>query len=72
MDAGPIIVQAAVPVLSQDTPDSLAARVLTAEHKAYPLAVRLIAEGRTRVEGMVVQIDPRPGDEAGLLMSPSA
>ena len=70
MDAGPIIVQAAVPVLSHDTPDTLAARVLRAEHKAYPLAVRLIAEGRTRVEGMVVQIDPRPGDETGLLMSP--
>ena len=70
MDAGPIIVQAAVPVLSDDTPDSLAARVLSAEHKAYPLAVRLIAEGRTRVNGMVVHIVPRAGDEAGLLMSP--
>lgn len=46
MDTGPIIVQASVPVEAGDTPDSLAARVLAEEHKAYPLAVRLIAEGR--------------------------
>lgn len=51
MDTGPIIVQAAVPVANDDTPDSLSARVLTQEHKAYPLAVRLIAEGRVRAEG---------------------
>jgi phosphoribosylglycinamide formyltransferase-1 len=51
MDTGPIIVQAAVPVADDDTPDSLSARVLEQEHKAYPLAVRLIAEGRVRVEG---------------------
>lgn len=51
MDTGPIIVQAAVPVADDDTPDSLAARVLTQEHIAYPLAVRLIAEDRVRVEG---------------------
>lgn len=51
MDTGPIIVQAAVPVADDDTPDSLAARVLTQEHRAYPLAVRLIAEGRVTVEG---------------------
>lgn len=51
MDTGPIIVQATVPVADDDTPDSLAARVLEQEHKAYPLAVRLIAEGQVRVEG---------------------
>ncbi|OYQ33388.1 phosphoribosylglycinamide formyltransferase [Niveispirillum lacus] len=51
MDTGPIIVQAAVPVGDDDTPDSLSARVLEQEHKAYPLAVRLIAEGRVTVEG---------------------
>jgi len=51
MDTGPIIVQAAVPVGDDDTPDNLSARVLEQEHKAYPLAVRLIAEGRVRVEG---------------------
>ena len=49
MDAGPIIVQAAVPVHDNDDEDSLAARVLAAEHRCYPLAVRLIAEGRVRI-----------------------
>lgn len=51
MDTGPIIVQAAVPVADDDTPDSLAARVLEQEHRAYPLAVRLIADGRVTVDG---------------------
>jgi phosphoribosylglycinamide formyltransferase-1 len=50
MDAGPIIMQAAVPVLPDDDEDSLAARVLTAEHQCYPTAIRLIAEGRVTVE----------------------
>jgi phosphoribosylglycinamide formyltransferase-1 len=49
MDAGPIIGQAAVPVLSSDTPETLAARVLSAEHKLYPHALRLVATGRTTV-----------------------
>ncbi len=49
MDDGPIIVQAAVPVLSGDNPESLAARVLTAEHRCYPLALRLVAEGRAKI-----------------------
>ena len=51
VDQGPIIVQAVVPVLAGDDEDTLATRVLTAEHKAYPLAVRLIAEGRVKIEG---------------------
>ena len=51
MDDGPIIIQAAVPVAEDDTPDTLAERVLAAEHRIYPAAVRLIAEGRARVEG---------------------
>ncbi len=51
VDDGPIIVQAAVPVLPGDTPDSLAARVLEAEHRIYPQAVRLIASGQARPEG---------------------
>ncbi|MDR3424078.1 MAG: phosphoribosylglycinamide formyltransferase [Alphaproteobacteria bacterium] len=49
MDHGPIIVQAAVPVLADDTEETLAARVLQAEHKAYPAALRLIAEGRVNI-----------------------
>jgi phosphoribosylglycinamide formyltransferase 1 len=46
MDSGPIIVQAEVPVLPGDTPDTLAARVLEAEHRIYPQALRQVAEGR--------------------------
>ncbi len=56
MDTGPIIVQAAVPVTDNDTLDSLAARVLEQEHRAYPSAVRLIAEGRVSVEGNRVTV----------------
>jgi phosphoribosylglycinamide formyltransferase-1 len=56
MDAGPIILQAAVPVHDGDDADSLAARILEAEHKSYPLAVRLIAEGRVSVVDGIVRI----------------
>ena len=49
MDEGPIIVQAVVPVLPDDDAHSLAARVLAVEHHCYPLALKLIAEGRTQV-----------------------
>ncbi|MGZ2379533.1 phosphoribosylglycinamide formyltransferase [Rhizobium brockwellii] len=51
MDEGPVIGQAAVPVLSGDTAESLAARVLTIEHQIYPQALRLFAEGRVTMEG---------------------
>ena len=57
VDSGPIIVQAAVPVLSDDTAESLAARVLREEHRCLPLAVRLIAEGRVSVVGERCVID---------------
>ena len=56
MDDGPIIVQAAVPILPGDDAGRLAARVLEAEHEAYPLALRLIAEGRVRVVDERVEI----------------
>jgi len=49
MDAGPIVAQAAVPVQEDDTVETLAARVLAAEHRIYPMALRLVAEGRVRV-----------------------
>ncbi len=55
-DEGPIIIQGAVPVLPDDTPDTLEARILTVEHKIYPEAVRLIAEGRTRIINERVEI----------------
>jgi phosphoribosylglycinamide formyltransferase-1 len=50
LDAGPIIAQAAVPVELGDTPDTLAARVLQVEHKLYPEALKMLAEGRAKLE----------------------
>lgn len=50
-DTGPIIAQAAVPVLSSDTATTLSARVLEAEHRIYPIALKLVASGRARCEG---------------------
>lgn len=51
MDEGPIVAQAAVPVLDADTPETLGARVLEQEHALYPLALRLVASGAVRIEG---------------------
>lgn len=70
MDDGPIIVQAAVPVLTGDAVPDLAARVLRAEHLCYPAAVRLIAEGRATVDGAVVRIDDGAAAES-ILVSPA-
>lgn len=50
LDAGPIIAQAAVPIEFGDTPESLAARILVEEHKLYPAALKMLAEGRVRLE----------------------
>ena len=55
-DHGPVILQSAVPVLDDDTPETLAARVFEAECEAYPEALRLIAAGRVSVEGRRVRI----------------
>jgi phosphoribosylglycinamide formyltransferase-1 len=51
LDTGPIVVQEAVPVAPEDTPQTLAARILDAEHRIYPEAVRLVLSGRLRREG---------------------
>lgn len=51
LDSGPIIAQAAVPVLPDDTEDSIAARTLEAEHRLYPLALELVAGNRVRLVG---------------------
>lgn len=65
VDEGPIVLQAAVPILDNDTPETLAARILMQEHKIYPRAVQLFAEGRLRVEGRRVFIeDGKPAGEA--------
>jgi phosphoribosylglycinamide formyltransferase 1 len=55
-DTGPIILQKVVPVEEGDTPETLAARVLTQEHAAYIEAIQLLAEGRLSVEGRVVRV----------------
>jgi phosphoribosylglycinamide formyltransferase-1 len=57
VDEGPIILQAAVPILDGDTSDTLAARILVQEHKIYPRAVQLFSEGRLQVDGRRVRID---------------
>ncbi len=72
MDAGPIIAQAAVPVLSTDTPEDLAHRVLGAEHRIYPEALALVAAERTRVVQERVVISDLPPEAAlGVLCSPA-
>jgi phosphoribosylglycinamide formyltransferase 1 len=69
MDEGPIIAQAAVPVLDDDTEETLAARVLEQEHLIYPQALALIASGRYRVEGNRVLSD-EPAQEPQPLRVP--
>lgn len=65
VDEGPIILQAAVPILDDDTPETLAARILVQEHKLYSRAVQLFAEGRLRVDGRRVLIEQgKPVGEA--------
>lgn len=56
MDTGPIIIQAVVPVLDNDTEDSLSARILAQEHKIYSRAIQLYAEGRLTIEGRRVLV----------------
>ncbi len=60
LDGGPAIVQARVPVLPGDTPETLAERVLEREHLIYPLAARLYAEGRLRLQGGRAELDGSP------------
>lgn len=55
-DTGPIILQRAVPVLTDDTPETLHTRIQTAEHMAYPDALRLLAAGRLRLDGRIVSV----------------
>ncbi len=73
MDSGPIIAQAAVPVMPRDTTDTLADRVLQAEHKLYPHALRMVAEERVRVvnERVVGNLSMVPKEHDGIqLFSP--
>lgn len=70
LDSGPIVIQAAVPVLAGDDEESLAARVLEAEHRIYPRAVRWLVEGRIEfLPGGVVQVQ-RSGVSSDCIVSP--
>lgn len=60
VDTGPIVLQAAVPVLEDDTEETLSARILAEEHRLYPEAVRLFCEGRLKLDGRRVRILPAP------------
>jgi phosphoribosylglycinamide formyltransferase-1 len=71
VDEGPIILQASVPILDDDTSETLAARILVQEHKIYPRAVQLFAEGRLRVEGRRVIVSGGGMPAAGAIISPA-
>ncbi|MBN36694.1 MAG: phosphoribosylglycinamide formyltransferase [Rhodospirillaceae bacterium] len=67
LDSGPIILQAAVPVLPDDDADTLAARILESEHQIYPMALKLIAAGRVRVVNEQVRIQDATLAETALI-----
>jgi phosphoribosylglycinamide formyltransferase 1 len=66
-DAGPIVMQGAVPVCDDDTADTLSARILTVEHRIYPEALRLLASGRLKLEGDLCRIDGGAANGAPLI-----
>jgi phosphoribosylglycinamide formyltransferase-1 len=70
VDHGPIVVQAAVPVYPDDTEESLSARILTQEHRIYPQAIQLFAEGRLEIQGNKVVIHHESRSPAATLRSP--
>ena len=69
-DEGPIIIQAAVPVLPDDSEETLSARILTQEHRIYPRAIQLYAEGRLHVVGRRVMVDGLHADASAALILP--
>lgn len=70
-DAGPIVMQGAVPVRDDDTAEALSERILTIEHRIYPEALRLLASGRLKLEGDLCRIEGS-GGSGDSLISPSA
>ena len=70
-DEGPIIIQAVVPVYPDDTAETLAARILIQEHRIYPRAIQLYAEGRLHIVGRKVLVDRLQKDEAQVLIEPA-
>ncbi len=71
VDEGPIIIQAAVPVLEGDSADTLSTRTLAEEHRIYPRAIQLYAEGRLRVEGRRVRVTGASNTVPPTIISPS-
>jgi phosphoribosylglycinamide formyltransferase-1 len=69
-DEGPIIIQAVVPVLADDTEESLSARILKQEHRIYPQAIQFYSEGRLRVEGRRVLVDGVASEKNQALVQP--
>jgi phosphoribosylglycinamide formyltransferase 1 len=70
MDTGPIIIQAVVPVLDNDTEDTLSARILKQEHVIYSRAIQLFAEGKLRIEGRRVLVKGGPTATDDFLVNP--
>ena len=68
MDAGPVIAQGRVKVADNDTPETLAARVLAIEHRIYPLALRLVAEGRVRLVDGHCRVEGVPSHEDAMIV----
>lgn len=70
VDTGPIIAQAVVPVLDDDTEESLSSRILAEEHRLYPHAIQLLAEGRLKIVDRRVLIDPPLSPPPSSLVNP--
>ena len=71
MDEGPIVAQGAVPVLADDTAETLAARILTVEHRLYPLSLKLLAEEKVRMKGAKAVFSDLPAKDEAKLISPA-
>ena len=71
-DSGPVIIQAAVPAFDHDTEESLSARILKEEHRIFPKAIQLFAEGRLSVQGRKVIIKPSLNSDGNVLENPAA
>jgi len=70
VDTGPIIIQAVVPVLDDDNEETLSARILEQEHRIYPRAIQLFAEGRLQIEGRRVRIVPPLPSQPEAMVNP--
>lgn len=69
VDTGPIIIQAVVPILEDDDEETLSARILVQEHRIYPRAIQLLAQGQLRIDGRRVRIPAASGRD-GVLVNP--